>query len=145
MLQQIAFGSLLMVASVVMSGMTFWALELVLARATPWLVQPPHRLKLFMVVIATSLAVMAMVTVSVWLWAVVLHLMGIFQGFEQAMYFTLVTFTTLGYGDVLMPDQWRIMGGLAAVNGLVVFGLTTALMVEALRHVRIRQIEFLKE
>ena len=102
-------------------------------------------MKLFVVVIATSLAVMAMVTVSVWLWAVVLHLMGIFQGFEQAMYFTLVTFTTLGYGDVLMPDQWRIMGGLAAVNGLVVFGLTTALMVEALRHVRIRQIEFLKE
>jgi voltage-gated potassium channel Kch len=85
-----------------------------------------------------------MVTVSVWLWALVFHGMGIFANLEEAMYFTLVTFTTLGYGDVLMPDEWRILGGLAAANGLLNFGLMTAFMVEALRHVRIRQIEFTK-
>lgn len=82
---------------------------------------------------------------SVWLWAVAFHLLGIFAGFEEAMYFTLVSFTTLGYGDVLMPREWRILGGLAAANGLLSFGLMTALMVESLRHVRVRQIAFTKE
>ena len=144
MFEQIAIGSLMMVASVILSGMTFWVLELAFARSSHWLVKPPHRLKLFVVVIGTALGVMAMVTLSVWLWAVVLYLLGHFAAFEQAMYFTLVTFTTLGYGDVLMPAEWRILGALVAVNGLGVYGLTTAMMVEALRHVRIRQIEFLK-
>ncbi|MDN5567272.1 MAG: potassium channel family protein [Paracoccus sp. (in: a-proteobacteria)] len=144
MLEQIALGSLIMVASVVLSGLAVWLMEIAFARATPWLVRAPHRPKLIVVVIATSIGVLGMVTISVWLWAVAFHLLGVFKGFEEAMYFTLVTFTTLGYGDVLMPDRWRILGGLAAANGLLNFGLMTAFMVEALRHVRIRQIEFTK-
>lgn len=144
MLEQIALGSLIMVLSVLLSGMAVWLMEIAFAHATPWLVRAPHRPKLIMVVIATSLGVLGMVTISVWLWAFTFHLLGVFSGLEEAMYFTLVTFTTVGYGDLLMPDHWRILGGLAAANGVLNFGLMTAFMVEALRHVRVRQIEFTK-
>jgi len=142
MLGQIAFGSVLMVISVLMAALAIWALETAFSRNAHWLARAPHRPKLALVIVATSLAVLAMVTASVWLWAVAFHHMGVFATFEEAMYFTLVTFTTLGYGDVLMPQDWRILGGLAAANGLLHFGLMTAFMVEALRHVRVRQIEF---
>lgn len=141
---QIAFGSVLMVISVLIAGQAVWALEAAFARSARWLMRAPHRPKLILVVVATSLAVLVMLTASIWLWAVTFHLLGVFASFEESMYFTLVTFTTLGYGDVLMPQDWRILGGMAAANGLLNFGLMTAFMVEALRHVRVRQIEFTK-
>ena len=144
MLAQIALGSLLMLASVVIASLWIWLLEWAYARWEGWLLRAPHRPKLILVVLVSSLAVLAMVTMSVWLWAGAFHLLRIFADFEEAMYFTLVTFTTLGYGDVLMPEEWRILGGLAAANGLLSFGLMTALMVESLRHVRVRQIAFTK-
>ena len=56
------------------------------------------------------------------------------------MYFSLVSFTTLGFGDVLFPPEWRLLSGMAAANGLLNFGLLTALLVEALRHVRLGQM-----
>ncbi|WP_282601949.1 ion channel [Paracoccus sp. PARArs4] len=142
---QIALGSMLMLGSIAIAGLWMWLLEWAYARYEGWLLRAPHRPKLILIVGASSLAVLAMVTISVWLWAVAFHLLGIFAGFEEAMYFTLVSFTTLGYGDVLMPREWRILGGLAAANGLLSFGLMTALMVESLRHVRVRQIAFTKE
>lgn len=145
MLGQIAFGSGLMLGSIAFAGLWIWLLEWAYARWEGWLLRAPHRPKLMLVVMVSSLSVLAMVTMSVWLWAVAFHLLRIFASFEEAMYFTLVTFTTLGYGDVLMPPEWRILGGLAAANGLLSFGLTTALMVESLRHVRVRQIAFMKE
>lgn len=144
MLGQIAFGSALMLVSIGIAALWIWLLETAFARWEGWLVQAPHRPKLILIVLASSLAVLAMVTMSVWLWAGAFHLLRIFADFEEAMYFTLVTFTTLGYGDVLMPEEWRILGGLAAANGLLSFGLMTALMVESLRHVRVRQIAFTK-
>ncbi|MCZ0960182.1 potassium channel family protein [Paracoccus benzoatiresistens] len=145
MLGQIAFGSALMLSSIAMGSLFIWLLEWAYARWEDWLVRAPHRPKLILVVLVSSLSVLAMVTMSVWLWALAFHLLGVFSGFEEAMYFTLVTFTTLGYGDVLMPLEWRILGGLAAANGLLSFGLTTALMVESLRHIRVRQIELTKD
>lgn len=111
MLGQIAFGSVLMVTSVLMAALAIWALETAFARNARWLARAPHRPKLALVIVATSLAVLGMVTASVWLWAGAFHLLGVFATFEEAMYFTLVTFTTLGYGDVLMPQDWRILGG----------------------------------
>lgn len=145
MFVQFALGSVLMLGSIVMGAMLIWLLEWAYARCETWLLRAPHRPKLVLIVLVSSLAVMVMVTVSVWLWAAAFHLLDVFDTFEEAMYFTLVTFTTLGYGDVLLPQEWRLLGGIAAANGLLSFGLTTALLIESLRHVRVRQIEFMKE
>ncbi|WP_246020239.1 ion channel [Aliigemmobacter aestuarii] len=101
----------------------------------------PHRLKVVLVVVFVSLCVLAVVTIGVWTWAIVLDLLGIFSTHEEAVYFALVSFTTLGFGDVLLPVEWRILGAMAAANGLLTFGLMTAFLVEALRHVRLGQFE----
>lgn len=140
MVKQIALGSAVMLGSIAIAGMWLWIIEMSFSRWAWWLLRPPHRPKLIVVVLASALVVLAMMMMSVWLWALTFHLLHIFPSFEEGMYFTLVTFTTLGYGDVLMPKDWRILGGMAAANGLLSFGMMNALMIEALRHVRVRQI-----
>jgi hypothetical protein len=50
-------------------------------------------------------------------------------GFDDALYFSLVTFTTLGYGDVTLNEQWRMLGAFQAANGILMFGWTTAPLV----------------
>ncbi|MBP6335171.1 MAG: two pore domain potassium channel family protein [Bacteroidia bacterium] len=46
---------------------------------------------------------------------------------EEAIYFSMVTFTTLGYGDLTLPPIWRIMSGFEAMNGILMFGWSTAM------------------
>lgn len=48
--------------------------------------------------------------------------------FEEALYFSIVTFTTLGFGDIILSDEWRILGSLEAANGIIIFGWTTAII-----------------
>ena len=47
---------------------------------------------------------------------------------ETAFYFSMVTFTTLGYGDVVLTGNWRTLASIQAANGVIVFGWTTALI-----------------
>lgn len=46
--------------------------------------------------------------------------------FEQALYFSVVTFTTLGYGDVTLSEGWRLLSGIEALNGILLVGWSTA-------------------
>ena len=85
---------------------------------------------------------LVMMTVSVWIWAMSLFWLGIFTTLESSVYFALVAFTTLGFGDILLPQEWRLLGGMAAANGLLMFGLLTAILVEILRDTRARQRKY---
>ena len=49
------------------------------------------------------------------------------------LYFTFVNYTTLGYGDIMPVKQWRLMGPMAAMNGILMFGWSTAVLFEVLR------------
>lgn len=51
-----------------------------------------------------------------------------FESFEKAIYFSLVTFTTLGYGDITIDTNSRILAGLEAINGILLIGWSTAFM-----------------
>jgi hypothetical protein len=46
---------------------------------------------------------------------------------EEAIYFSMVTYATLGYGDITLPPIWRVMSGFEAMNGILLFGWTTAM------------------
>ena len=138
---QIALGTVLMLLTILVSGLAFWALEVLLVRSRSWLIREPHRPKLALVLSVAVFWVLIVVTAGVWIWAFALRALGIFATMEASVYFSLVAFTTLGFGDILLPLEWRLLGGMAAANGLLSMGLLTAMMVEVLRHVRVRQIE----
>ena len=83
------------------------------------------------VVMSTSVLWLVLgITINTWIWALAFLWTGEFGDLEEALYFAIASFTTLGYGDVLLNQNWRIFGALSAVNGLIVFGLNTAFLVE---------------
>jgi hypothetical protein len=66
--------------------------------------------------------------IQIALWALVYLLCGEMATFETAFYFSAQNYTALGYGDVALSPRWRLLGPLEAINGLLLFGLSTAVM-----------------
>lgn len=140
MVTQIAIGTALILITIVFAAVAFWLSETLVTWASPWLIRRPHPPKLVLVLVMAVLMVLGVLTLSVWLWAFAFVALGVFDALEPAAYFSIVAFTTLGFGDVLLPMEWRILGGMTAANGLLNIGLFTALLVEALRRVRSEQV-----
>jgi hypothetical protein len=69
-------------------------------------------------------------------WAALYRGLGLFDSMETAFYFSSVTYTTLGYGDIVPEVHWRLLAMLEAANGFILFGWTTALVFAVLREFR---------
>jgi hypothetical protein len=80
------------------------------------------------IMLIVSLVTAAAHLVQIALWAVVLLICGEFGSFQQAFYSSAENYTALGYGDVQLSERWKLLGPLEAVNGLLLFGLSTAIM-----------------
>ena len=66
--------------------------------------------------------------VNIALWAGLFWLCGEFAEFELAYYHSAMNYSTLGYGDIVMSMRWRLLGPLEAVDGIVMFAISTALI-----------------
>lgn len=141
MFLQIAIGSGLLVLNVLVMALAALVLEIGFRAAHSWLISAPQRPKLLLMLVVVGLWVLLTLTVGIWMWAYVLFETGVFKSMEEALYFSIEAFSTLGLGDVVPKHEWRILAAMAAVNGLLSFGLMTALLVEAMRQVRLAQLE----
>ena len=65
-------------------------------------------------------------------WAVLFVLLGEFGDLGSALYFSAVNFATLGYGDIVMTNRWRLLGPLEAATVILMFGVSTAVMTAAI-------------
>ncbi len=77
--------------------------------------------------------------VEVLIWSAAYLAFDVIEGFEKAIYFSAVTFTTLGYGDVVLDGSRRILSSLEAINGIIMFGWSTAIVIAAVQRVYFRQ------
>jgi hypothetical protein len=69
------------------------------------------------------------------IWAALFMLLGEFREFATALYHSGVNFATLGYGDIVMTERWRLLGPLEAANGILMFGVSTSVMTAAVMDV----------
>jgi len=69
------------------------------------------------------------IVLNVLLWATFYYVKAALPNFEESLYFSIVTFTTLGYGDVVLGVEWRLLATFEAINGTIIFGWMTALIV----------------
>ena len=141
MLHQIAFGSALVtVTTMVHAGCTFAAL---------WAPRTAHVERWLSTsrwagVMLTAAVVLMMFYASLFealIWASTYLAVGAISSLEEALYFSTVTYTTLGYGDVVLDESWRILASFQAANGIIMFGWTTALIVAVIQHVRSQRRE----
>jgi hypothetical protein len=145
MLVQIAVGTVILLTNILVAALAALVLEVAFRRWHPWLLGAPQRPKLVLMLVCVGIWILGVVTICVWIWALSLWSLGAFPTVEASVYFSLVAFSTLGLGDIVAPQEWRILSVMAAVNGFLSFGLLTALMVEALRQVRLAQLELHRE
>ena len=81
-----------------------------------------------------TLITTAMHLTQIALWAVILLVCGEISTFEQAFYLSAQNYTALGYGDVTLSERWRLLGPLEAINGLLLVGLSTAVLFAVMSH-----------
>ena len=68
------------------------------------------------------------------IWAALFRMLGQFEDFETSLYFSGITFTSLGYGDLTLPKRLRILAAMEAADGLMMFGVISAVFMHALQH-----------
>jgi len=100
-----------------------------------WLIRHPLRLKRHLSKRRYSLlltAVFAIITLlhllEAFIWAAFYYRFGLLDSFEASWYFSLGSYTTIGYGDVVLPPRWRMLGGLEGINGVLLCGMSTAFL-----------------
>lgn len=91
-----------------------------------------------LVTIIWILFVIVPVVLDVTVWAVFYHLQNTLLTFEEALYFSTVTFTTVGYGDIVLNKEWRLLATFEAINGWIIFGWATALIMAAVQRLFFR-------
>jgi hypothetical protein len=78
-------------------------------------------------------------------WAEFYFLRHVVPDRETAYYFSLQSYTTVGYGDVVIPRSWRLMGTLESISGVILFGLSTAMLVGFFTRLREIRTESFKD
>jgi len=82
-------------------------------------------------ILTVVMGTFALLTVEVWLWGLAYYLLDVVRDFETALYFSTVTFSTIGYGDVVPAHGWRLFCALEGINGFLLIGWSTAYLISA--------------
>jgi Ion channel len=83
-------------------------------------------------------------TLEIWAYAMAYLVVGALGDLETALYFSTTTFTTLGYGDVVLDRRWRLFGAIEGANGLLLFGWSTAFLFTMLAQMRSLERDWLE-
>jgi hypothetical protein len=132
-LEQLAIGSVLMLITTAIHATCTGAVLRVLRRmkASAWVGLSAVRGVTVISVVVLMMFFASLIEAGVW--AAAYMAMGAIPDLETALYFSTVTFTTLGYGDVTLEPGWRLLSAFQAANGTIMFGWTTAIVVAVLR------------
>jgi len=68
--------------------------------------------------------------IQIWIWAVFYYFFTEINIFEDALYFSTSTYTTVGFGDVVLDEKWRLISSFQSANGFILFGWSTAFIFE---------------
>ncbi|PWT89704.1 MAG: K+ channel TrkA-N [Blastocatellia bacterium] len=60
------------------------------------------------------------------LWAGFYYARQLFSDYETSLYFSFTSYTTIGYGDILLPQRWRLLGAIEGISGVLLCGISTA-------------------
>ena len=93
--------------------------------------------------LSASLGIFAIHTLEIWLYAALFLGLGAFNNFETALYFSTSTYAAIGYGDLLMPYGWRVLGAIEGATGIIMFGWSTAFLVSLLAKLNLLRHDWL--
>lgn len=134
MLLNLAIGAvMMMVTTAVHAWGMIMALNIVQSQGWRW-ARRLHRFHVYRVGVVVLMMFLVSL-VEVMIWASAYLALNAIEGLEKALYFSMVTFTTLGYGDIVLHDHWRLLSSFEAANGIIMFGWTTAIVIAAVQRI----------
>lgn len=95
-------------------------------------------------ILTVVLGLMLIHTIEVWLYACVYLALGALHDLESAVYFSTTSFTTIGYGDIVLDHKWRLVGAIEGANGLLLFGWSTAFLFSIISRMRALEHDWLE-
>lgn len=100
----------------------------------------PTQPYLFLIIVMVSIVsvLMAGHACEVIVWSLAYKIFNVAPDNADLVYFAFVNYTTLGYGDVVPLERWRLLGPMTAMNGVLLFGWSTAVIFEVLREAMMR-------
>ncbi len=134
MIMQLSVGAGLILATVIVHA---FALDFIISnfRTWAWKIKATYKNKGMPIILSvTVLGVFTAHVIQIWIWALFYLVTGELETLEAALYFSTVTFTTVGYGDVTLSGVWRLLSSLESANGMLLFGWSTAFIFEVMRH-----------
>jgi Ion channel len=92
------------------------------------------------VMMVISLVTASAHVVQIALWAAAFVAVGEMSTFDRAFYCSAQNYTALGYGDIVLSEKWRVLGPLEAINGLLLFGLSTGVMFAVMNRIIVKHL-----
>jgi len=77
------------------------------------------------VLIRVTLWILSAHLLEIGIWAHFFAWQQVFPDFKTAFYFSAVTYTTVGYGDLVLPEPWRLLAGVEGLTGILMCGWST--------------------
>ena len=132
LLVQIILGVVFITTTVIIHAVILNELMSFIKKIAPSIHKKTGRSWRVIVLSITVLGVFCSQTIHVWLWSSFYLYVGAFAFLEEALYFSVTTFSTVGYGDIIIAEQWRLIAGLESANGFMLFGWSTAFIFEVM-------------
>ena len=132
MLRQLLVSIAVSLGNIAIHAMVMAAV-LSVARRTGERATSRQTLRLVTIMMATVSVLMAAHIAEVMVWSLAYAIVGAAPEGADLLYFAFVNYTTLGYGDVTPLPRWNLLGPMTAMNGVLMFGWSTAVMFEVLR------------
>jgi hypothetical protein len=133
MLRQLLVGTAVSVCNIAIHGLVMALVVQISSRIARAKHTAQQSLRSTTVMIATVPVLMAAHFSEVMVWSLAYIIVGAAPAGAEPVYFAFVNYTTLGYGDVTPVERWRLLGPITAMNGVLLFGWSTAVIFEVLR------------
>jgi hypothetical protein len=127
----LALGGAVLALTVFIHTFGLIVLTVVMQTIVHWFRLHRHRFGQTVAMLVTVLGLFGLHGLEIWTWAAAYLWIGALPDLETALYFSATTFSTLGYGDVVLEDRWRLFSSLEGVSGLLLIGWSTAYLVAA--------------
>jgi hypothetical protein len=132
MLRQLLLGGGISLGNIAIHAIVMATVVTTARNALKWDRRQSHAW-LAAIMVATVGVLMVAHVAEVMTWSLAYAILDVVPAGTDVLYFAFVNDTTLGYGDVVPVERWRLLGPMAAMNGVLVFGWSTAVIVEVLR------------
>jgi hypothetical protein len=92
----------------------------------------------FRILIRVVYGLLILHLLQIMVWAACYQWNGCFPDFATSFYYSATSYSTVGYGDVVPPEEWRILGSVEAVTGVLMFGWSTGVLFSVVNHLQQR-------